>query len=276
MLGTHGDLRVVVRNYSQGRLLVERVGDAAWIAWYRAELLLELYWRGRWNEALTLASTSSPARRLRTRRQASEFDASLVRARIELARGDTEAAIANVRHAVAFARGAPDPQNLYPRSPSPRGRALAVGDDDRGRSACSTSCSSERPTRPSPPSFWVVDLALAAIRARTRPGGRSTAFATRAWRTRWLEAAHAIVGRRPRRGSRVCAERSARCRKRRTCGSRPRRRIAPRAAGLMVTARGAHSRSTEQSERLRMRGPPSCSSVASRSAPPPPAPSRPC
>ena len=190
MLGTHGDLEASFATYARGRLLVERVGDAAWIAWYRAERLMELYWRGRWDEALTLASeltgpsaAESPA--------SVEFDASLVRARIELARGDLDAAIDNVTHALAFARAAPDPQNLYPALALAARAAIAVGDHDRAGSHLDELLERDA-ARPSPPSYWVVDLALAAAGigrgAEALDGVRDSA-----WRTRWLDAAEAIV-----------------------------------------------------------------------------------
>jgi class 3 adenylate cyclase/tetratricopeptide (TPR) repeat protein len=190
MLGTHGDLASSFATYAKGRLLVERVGDAAWIAWYRAELLMELYWRGRWNEALTLASELTGASAAESPASV-EFDASLVRARIELARGDHAEASDNVRHALAFARGAPDPQNLYPALAFAARAAIALGADDEAR-AHVDELLERAAVRPSPPSYWVVDLALAAWAI-----GRGTdvldVVRDSAWRTRWLEAADAIV-----------------------------------------------------------------------------------
>ena len=195
MLGTQGDLEASFGTYAKGRLLVERVGDAAWIAWYRAELLMELYWRGRWNEALALASELTGAAAAESPASV-EFDASLVRARIELARGDQDEAIANVRHALAFARGAPDPQNLYPALAFAARAAIASGDEAQAGTHLDELLE-RAAARPSPPSYWVVDLALAAGAIGRGPdvldGIRDSA-----WRTRWLDAAEAIVSRRPR------------------------------------------------------------------------------
>ena len=203
MLGTQGDLEECFATYARGRSLVERVGDAAWIAWYRAELLMELYWRGRWNEALTLATeltgpsaADSPA--------SVEFDASLVRARIELARGDHDAAVANVRHALAFARAAPDPQNLYPAL-ALAARASIAGDDGDRAGAHVDELVERAAERPSPPSYWVVDLALAADgigRGREVLDG----VCGSAWRTRWLEAANAIASGDFEGAAAVCGE----------------------------------------------------------------------
>jgi hypothetical protein len=166
------------------------VGDAAWIAWYRAELLMELYWRGRWNEALTLASELTGASAAESPASV-EFDASLVRARIELARGDHAGAIDNVRHALAFARGAPDPQNLYPALAFAARAAISLGDDDEAR-AHVDELLERAAVRPSPPSYWVVDLALAAHAIGRGPEVLDVVRAS-AWRTRWLEAADALV-----------------------------------------------------------------------------------
>ena len=203
MLGTHGDLDSSFATYAKGRLLVERVGDAAWIAWYRAELLMELYWRGSWNEALTLASELTGASAAESPASV-EFDASLVRARIELARGDHGAAIDNVQRALRFARGAPDPQNLYPALAFAARAALAVGEDDQA-SEHVAELVERAAVRPSPPSYWVVDLALASgglgLGPEVLDGVRDSA-----WRTRWLEAADAIVRDDYVAGAAVCRE----------------------------------------------------------------------
>ena len=133
-----------------------------------------------------------------------EFDASLVRAPIELARGDTEAAIANVRHAVAFARGAPDPQNLYPALALAARAAIAVGDNDQA-GAQLDELLERAGTRPHPPSYWVVDIALAA-NALGRGPEVLDGIRDSAWKTRWLEAARAIVAGDLEAAARVCGE----------------------------------------------------------------------
>ena len=167
MLGISGQLLASFDALAEGRRLAQRFGDAAWIAWYEAERLYEHYWRGAWDDALALAdrlvssaSGDEPA--------SVEFDASLVRAWIALARGNEDDALASVRRAHDLAREAPDPQNLHPAL-ALRARATAELLDADGAAGYVDELLDDFPQRPTPPGYWVFDLAVASP-ARARRG----------------------------------------------------------------------------------------------------------
>ena len=190
MLGINGQLLASFDALAKGRRLAEHFGDAAWIAWYQAEQLYEQYWRGAWDDALALADRISDAPGGAAPASV-EFDASLVRAWIELARGNDDEALASIRRAHAFAQEAPDPQNLYPAlalraraTVALGGREEAVGYVDELLDRFSK--------RPSLPMYWVVDLAIAS--SQLGRGERALEpIRSSAPSTRWLDAAEAIV-----------------------------------------------------------------------------------
>ncbi len=190
MLGLSGQLLASFEALAEGRRLAQRFGDAAWIAWYEAERLYEHYWRGAWDEALALADrivgatgSDAPA--------SVEFDASLVRSWIALARGDHEAALASVRRAHAFAREAPDPQNLHPAL-ALRARATAELGDAKEAAGYVDELLDDFSQRPTPPGYWVFDVAVASRRLG-RGSDALEPIRSAAPATRWLQAADAIV-----------------------------------------------------------------------------------
>ena len=195
MLGISGQLLASFDALAEGRRLAQRFGDAAWIAWYEAERLYEHYWRGAWDDALGLAdrlvssaSGDEPA--------SVEFDASLVRAWIALARGNEDDALASVRRAHDLAREAPDPQNLHPAL-ALRARATAELLDADEAAGYVDELLDDFSQRPTPPGYWVFDLAVASRRLG-RGEGALEPIRSAAPETRWLQAAQAIVARRAR------------------------------------------------------------------------------
>jgi len=190
MLGISGQLLASFDALAEGRRLAQRFGDAAWIAWYEAERLYEHYWRGAWDDALALAdrivasaSGDEPA--------SVEFDASLVRAWIALGRGNDEEALASVRRAHAFAREAPDPQNLHPAL-ALRARATAELGDAKEAAGYVDELLDDFSQRPTPPGYWVFDVAVASRRLG-RGSDALEPIRSAAPATRWLQAADAIV-----------------------------------------------------------------------------------
>jgi tetratricopeptide (TPR) repeat protein len=188
MLGISGQLLASFAALAEGRRLAQRFGDAAWIAWYDAERLYEHYWRGAWDDALALAdrvagAADAPA--------SVEFDASLVRTWIALARGNDEDALASVRRAHALAREAPDPQNLHPAL-ALRARATAELVDTGEAAGYVDELLDDFAQRPTPPGYWVFDLAVASRRIG-RGADALEPIRSSAPETRWLQAANAIV-----------------------------------------------------------------------------------
>ena len=250
---TLGDLRASLPSSTRRDAAASsEYGDARLDRWFEAERSTELYWRGRWDEALS-SPTSSSARRAAGSPASSSSTRSLVRGWIALARGDVDAAVVNADTRSAFARSAADPQNLYPALAF-RARARRRGRRrGPGGARSSTSCSSRaRDARPSPPSFWVVDLALACDalgRGRGVLDGSSRPACEPAGSTRRTRDRRAATSTRP---PTICGE----------IGALPDEadvRLAAaardRAAGREPDGDGAvaRSRSTERSER-----PPTC------------------
>ena len=120
-----------------------------------------------------------------------EFDASLVRTWIALARRNDEAALANVRRAHALAREAPDPQNLHPAL-ALRARATAELVDADEAAGYVDELLDDFSQRPTPPAYWVFDLAVASRRIG-RGADALEPIRSSAPETRWLQAANAIV-----------------------------------------------------------------------------------
>ncbi len=190
MLGTRGDLPGAFAAYAQGRALAVRFGDAAWINWYEAEHMYEHYWSGRWDEALALgaeldggAGSAAPV--------SVQFDVSVVRAWIELARGNDDDALASIERALSFAREAPDPQNLYPALAVHARLSAALGDREEAERFVEELL--ERfAERPSLPIHWITDLAIACSRIGRGPEALAS-IRSSAPSTRWLDAAESIV-----------------------------------------------------------------------------------
>jgi class 3 adenylate cyclase/tetratricopeptide (TPR) repeat protein len=188
MLGISGQLLASFAALAEGRRLAQRFGDAAWIAWYDAERLYEHYWRGAWDDALALAdrvtgASDAPA--------SVEFDASLVRTWIALGRGNDDDALASVKRAHALAREAPDPQNLHPAL-ALRARATAELLDVGEAAAYVDELLDDFAQHPTPPGYWVFDLAVAGRRIGLGPNALEP-IRSSAPETRWLQAANAIV-----------------------------------------------------------------------------------
>jgi class 3 adenylate cyclase/tetratricopeptide (TPR) repeat protein len=202
MLANYGDLRRAAELHEQGHRLADRFGDAAWGQWFEAEQLYERYWSGRPDEALSLAEQIL-ARSERGSSPRAELDARLVRAWIALDREDVDLAVAEADRAVAVSRAAGDPQNLYPAL-ALRARAVAVA----GRRGEAADDADEllrlMRERPSLPSFWILDLAIAL--AALGRGDELPEAAGDGPSTRWLDAAAAYVAGRPGEAAAICTE----------------------------------------------------------------------
>ena len=123
-----GELKRAFAHIAEGRELAERFGVVDHLRWLTAETLWELYFDGRWDDALrgldeTVADCMATQFWMET-------PCRWLRGRIRLARGDVDGAQADALRALELGRVAKDPQVLWP--------ALAFGarafaDTDRSR-----------------------------------------------------------------------------------------------------------------------------------------------
>jgi class 3 adenylate cyclase/tetratricopeptide (TPR) repeat protein len=112
MKGNEGEIEEMVRLHEEGLRLARRFGHRAGIRWLEVELALDEYLLGRWDEALE-----------RAERFLAELGGSVhymqtgglhVRSAVGMARGATEAALADAARIVELDRLIEDPQNLFP------------------------------------------------------------------------------------------------------------------------------------------------------------------
>jgi hypothetical protein len=115
--------------------------------------------------------------------------------------------LADADRALAFAREAGDPQNLYPALALRARTRLAAGN---GADAAASVDELLRLMReqPSLPSFWILDLAI--VLAELGRGGELADACSAVASTRWLEAAEAYVSGAVEHAAHLCAEIGAR------------------------------------------------------------------
>ena len=106
----------------------DQLGLETYILWQRAEHVIYCQWEGKWDEAMATAD-----RFLRGVEAGSghymESTCRYLRGTIELARGHTEAALADATRSTEAARVARDPQNLNPAMAFEAHVRLVIGDE---------------------------------------------------------------------------------------------------------------------------------------------------
>lgn len=108
-----GDLRTAWEMHQKAVQIAGRRGLDASIRWYKAERVYYDYWRGSWDEALTLADTFI-AEVQAGRGHYMETYCRFLRAAIRVARGDVSGALSDAARASEVARRGKDPQVLHP------------------------------------------------------------------------------------------------------------------------------------------------------------------
>jgi class 3 adenylate cyclase/tetratricopeptide (TPR) repeat protein len=202
MAANLGDLSRAAELHAEGHRLAERFGDAAWLEYFDAESVYQLYWAGDWEAATTLADRLvDRAGRGAARRP--ELDGRLVRGWIALARGELAQAVDDAGRALAFSRAAGDPQNLYPAL-ALRARVHATSGEEREAAECAEELLGLLRAQPSFPSFWAIDVAI--VLAALGRGDELFEASSRAPATRWLDAANAYVSGEPGQAAEVLAE----------------------------------------------------------------------
>ena len=185
-----GDLQRAFEVYERGRAAAEGFGDPDRVRWFEAEKLYELYWRGRWDEALreadgliAEAETVSPH---------TLHDCRLVRGAIRLARDEVNGAIEDATWALEFARGIGHPQALFPALAFRARASLAAGRPGEASALASELLDLWAGSGPTAASNWTADLA-SALWTLDRGAAFLEAAEKAQGRTRWLEAAEALA-----------------------------------------------------------------------------------
>ena len=185
-----GNLEETFRIHEEGRREAERFGDIAGIQWFAAERLWELYWRGAWDDALTLADALVAEVDAGAPRAHSEPAARLARSWIALARDDVDTAIDEAVRLCDFVRDAQYVQLAF-AALAVRARALSAAGRGAEAAADIGDLLELWCDRDVAGSYWTADLAFAA--SETEACSAVRAALARARPTRWVEASRAIA-----------------------------------------------------------------------------------
>jgi class 3 adenylate cyclase len=187
-----GDLPRAFELYALATRAAERFGRIRALRWLEAERMNELYWDGRWDEALALADQfveqaegGLPHHR--------EVDARLTRGRIRLARGDTAEALEDSSRALAFARRVRDPQTLFPALAFNARMLLVTNDREGAAESATTLLDTWADAGVTFAAFWLADLAVALADLNRAENLERACAAYVQIPTRWLDAALAVV-----------------------------------------------------------------------------------
>ena len=158
-----GDLARAIELRESARASAERLGDARSLRWLRAERSGELYWTGRWDEALALAD-GFIAESEGGSRHYLDAHCRVMRGRIRLARGDSAGALDDAARAVELGREARDPQALYPTLAFHARALTTVGEPGDASAFAGELLELVRQQGALPLAYlWIVDQALALV-----------------------------------------------------------------------------------------------------------------
>ena len=158
MRGGRGELAEMVRLHREGLRLAQRFGHRAGIRWLEVELALDEYLLGRWDEALEraerfLAELGDDVHYMQT-------GCLLVRSAVSMARGATDAALADAARIVELDRVIRDPQNLFPGLSFQALSLVRAGRPDEALPVVHELLELARQSE-SRAAYWFVDAALA-------------------------------------------------------------------------------------------------------------------
>jgi class 3 adenylate cyclase/tetratricopeptide (TPR) repeat protein len=182
-----GDLPKAFGLYAESRRVAERFGDAIALRWLDVERMLEYYWCGRWDQALTLGKELCDGEDAPPLHQ---VDVLLVGAKVTLARQGADRALESGEKALELARIVGAPQIVYPRLAFQAHALVTAGRHEEG-AECANECLAlwlDHGQGASLPSYWLPDLTFALVDLGL--GRNLLEAASRArTHTRWLEAA---------------------------------------------------------------------------------------
>jgi class 3 adenylate cyclase/tetratricopeptide (TPR) repeat protein len=202
-LGNDASLRESMGELARARQLWERIvhdsaklGVRGFVLWCQTELALLDYYEGAWDEALSGAETFLEA-------VGEDYYltpvARAITAEILVARGETAAGVEQSERGLAFARGARDPQLLYPMMAG-HARLLAVAGRAPEAEVVVDELLALVAQRTYIPHQWVLHATL-ALDELGRLDEASSIFAGLTFATPWREASEAYAGGDPTRAA---------------------------------------------------------------------------
>jgi class 3 adenylate cyclase/tetratricopeptide (TPR) repeat protein len=185
-----GNLEESFRVQAEGRRAAERFGDGAGSQWFAAERLWELYWRGEWDEAVTLATSLLADVEAGAPRLNLEPAARLIIGWVEFARDRIEASLDGLTQLCTFVRAADFLQGALPAL-AVRARVLAAAGREHDAKRDVEELLGLWSERVAGAPYWAADLAFAAVGSGCA-AEVETALAD-AGETRWVEAGKAVL-----------------------------------------------------------------------------------
>jgi tetratricopeptide (TPR) repeat protein len=152
-----GRLEEAHRLHEEGMRVARRFGASASIQWLEAEIAVDLYWAGRWDEAFRRAD----AFLAEWPNHYMESAARIVRAAVWMGRGRTDEALAEAAAGLRHSRGAQDPQNLWPTLGFNAFMLLTAGRRDEAVETANELLGTIRAADEALPPSWVIYLGLA-------------------------------------------------------------------------------------------------------------------
>ena len=186
-----GDLAAGFARHAEGRQAAERFGITGWSRHLRAELVVEHYLLGRWDEAVRLADEFIAESEAGSRHYM-EPVCRLVRGRIRLARGELAAALDDADKQLTVAREAGDPQVVQPAIAFASRVALERGDRGQADADAGELLALLKAQGGRTGTEWASDLAVVLV-ALHRGGELAELVADQASPLPWLEAATALA-----------------------------------------------------------------------------------
>jgi class 3 adenylate cyclase/tetratricopeptide (TPR) repeat protein len=190
ILARLGDLPRAFALHAEGHQAAERFGDLGGIRWLQAERLYEDFWSGRSDDALRHAEDILREVEAGTPHRM-ELDARLIRGWIRLDGGNINEAEDDARRALEFARGARDPQALFPALAFAARAAAAAGGEAEATEIVDELLRSWEEWDLALPSAGLADLGIVAHDVGRADELVRVASAKTA--TRWLDAALAAA-----------------------------------------------------------------------------------
>jgi tetratricopeptide (TPR) repeat protein len=186
-----GQLARARETLDQAIVEAQRFGSVWYRDWLGPERVIHLYYEGAWDEAVRLTDEliSEVERGLTTFMEGANRTA---RAKIQLARGDTEGALEESARAVELARGAKNPQLLHAALAADAAQWAELGRLDEAAEAVEDLLADWRMHPILSSAFWLVDLAYALV-PLGRAGELAGVLAGVQTETAWGEAASAYA-----------------------------------------------------------------------------------